>query len=130
MDYTYWNSTIRVKPNAKRLKGRRRLDVPGPRKNSKRVNSNRYKEEQCKKAVRARDNFQCQFPRCFTRSRSIDVHHIAMRSKRPDLKFVRENCIALCREHHIYVHAHIDESVGMGLLDLTTYEAAQKAKAA
>lgn len=28
MDYTYWNSTIRVKPNAKRLKGRKRIDTP------------------------------------------------------------------------------------------------------
>src|SRR5688500_10145767 len=134
MDYTYrHNSTFRLKPNAPRLRGRKRLDVmgkPKKRKVSKRVLSNRYKEEQWKKAVRARDNFQCQFPGCFTRNRSIDAHHIAMRSARPDLKFVQANGIALCRFHHDYVHANQREAVTMGLLNLETYEAAQKERAA
>jgi len=88
--------------------------------------TNQYKEEQWKKAVRARDGFQCQFPKCFYRDRSIDVHHIAMRSRRPDLKFVQTNGTCLCREHHTWVHAHETEAVRMGLLSTETYEAARK----
>lgn len=93
-------------------------------KNSKRVNSNRYKEEQWKKAVRARDRFQCQFPKCFFFSRSIDAHHIAMRSRRPDLKFTHDNGICLCREHHAWIHANQAEAVAMGLLSTDSYEKA------
>lgn len=89
-----------------------------------------YKEMQWAKVVRRRDNFQCQFPRCFFISRSIDAHHIAMRSRRPDLKFVQTNGICLCREHHTWVHANQTEAVSMGLLSEDSYERAQKEKAA
>lgn len=98
----------------------------GLKKRSKRVNSNQYKEEQWKKAVRARDRWQCQFPGCFFFSRSIDAHHIAMRSRRPDLKFDRDNGISLCREHHSWVHSHQAEANKMGLLSADSYEAAMK----
>jgi hypothetical protein len=95
-------------------------------KRSKKSNRVTYKEEQWKKAVRARDGFQCQFPKCFIRSRSIDAHHIAMRSRRPDLKFVQDNGICLCREHHAWVHANSIEATRMGLLSDESYEKAKQ----
>jgi len=84
------------------------------------------REQDWKRAVRARDTFQCQFPKCFTRDRSIDVHHIAMRSRRPDLKYVQSNGICMCREHHQWIHAHSLEAQKMGLLSSDSYEKAQK----
>lgn len=97
------------------------------RRVSERAKINARKEDQCKRAVRRRDNYQCQFSGCWFISRSIDVHHIAMRSRRPDLKFVQDNCVALCREHHSWVHAHQEQAISMGLLSNNSYEKAAKA---
>ena len=108
----------------------KRPDPFGLRKRSKKSNRVQYKEEQWKKAVRARDGFQCQFPTCFTRSRSIDVHHIAMRSRRPDLKFVQDNGVCLCRQHHNWCHANQGQAIAMGLLSADSYEKAKKELAA
>lgn len=83
---------------------------------------NAHKEEQWKKAVRARDGYQCQFRGCWTRDRSIDAHHIAMRSRRPDLKFVHSNGISLCRTHHDWVHRNPIDAERLGLLSSETYE--------
>ena len=92
----------------------------------KRAGTKAYREEQWKKAVRARDGFQCQFPGCFVRDKSIDAHHIAMRSRRPDLIFTVANGIALCRQHHSWCHLNSIEATAMGLLSDETYEAANK----
>jgi hypothetical protein len=87
-------------------------------------NRNGHKEAQFKDVVRKRDAYQCQYPGCFTRNMSIDVHHIATRKRRPDLKFVQQNCVCLCRLHHIHVHSHQDEAIRMGLLSTDFYEMA------
>ena len=49
-----------------------------------------------------------------------------MRSRRPDLKYVLENGICLCREHHGWVHDNPIEAGEMGLLSSESYELAAK----
>lgn len=102
-----------IKPLGKRMKRTRRG----------------LEEARWSKEVRERDNYICQFPGCFKGGKSIDTHHIAPRSLRLDLKFVVSNGVALCRGHHRHVHANRDEAVAMGLLNLESYELAQKKKA-
>lgn len=77
-------------------------------------------------AVRQRDSFRCQFPECNYRSRHIVAHHKAPRGKRPDLRLAVNNGIALCFEHHLWVHMNPIEATSMNLLDDETYELAVK----
>jgi hypothetical protein len=79
-----------------------------------------------KRQIRERDEFKCQFPRCSSYSRHNDAHHIAPRSRRPDLKLELSNGITLCRNHHEWVHKNPIEAEEMGLLSSETYELAQK----
>lgn len=83
-------------------------------------------EKRFKREVRERDNFTCQFPGCDYRSKSIDVHHKAKRSQRPDLKLTVANGVCLCRQHHDWTDYNHSEAAEKGLLDLTTYELARK----
>ena len=79
--------------------------------------------------VLKRDNNRCQWPEgCTTGDTRIDVHHLAERSQRPDLKLSANNCKAICRTHHDWIPLHREESIKMGLLNPETYEAAQKRK--
>jgi 5-methylcytosine-specific restriction endonuclease McrA len=87
-------------------------------------------EKRFKQAVRLRDDYTCQYPGCGVYDLHIDVHHIAKRSQRPDLKLVTSNGICLCRKHHSWTDTHHDEAVSLGLLSVESYEAAQKSKAA
>lgn len=80
-----------------------------------------------KREVRERDNYTCQFPGCQVYDLHIDVHHIAKRSQRPDLKLVVSNGICLCRQHHDWTDLNHDEAVRLGLLSLETYEKARRA---
>lgn len=75
-------------------------------------------------AVRARDNSTCQ--RCGKVEKSIHTHHVAPRSRRPDLKYQVDNGICLCNSCHMYVHHHPIESTEQGFLSVATYELAQK----
>ena len=79
-----------------------------------------------RREVRERDNYTCQFPECGHRSKRIDVHHIAKRSQRPDLKHSVSNGICLCRLHHDWTDTHHDEAVRLGLLSTASYELAKK----
>lgn len=75
----------------------------------------------------ARDRYRCQFPpRCITGDNRLDVHHKAKRSQRPDIKYNLSNLITLCRTHHVWTDYHHDEAVAMGLLNVESYELAQK----
>lgn len=81
------------------------------------------------KAVKRRDGNKCQwkaFGPCATGDTRIDPHHIAPRGRRPDLKYVVANGIALCRTHHDWVGDHPIEAEAMGLLSSETYEKARK----
>lgn len=83
-----------------------------------------------RRECRERDHFTCQYPGCGYQSKHIDVHHIAKRTQRPDLKFTVSNGICLCREHHSWTDLNHDKAVSMGLLSTDSYEAANKARAA
>lgn len=80
--------------------------------------------------VKERDNYTCQYPECFKSYKSIDAHHIAMRSRRPDLKCAVSNGITLCRTHHTWVHENSIKATRMGLLSADSYEKAKKEIAA
>lgn len=80
------------------------------------------------RAVKKRDVF-CQWPRCpyLGPAVTIDAHHKAPRSQRPDLKYELSNGILLCRFHHEHTHgAGKAEAIALGILVETTYELAQK----
>jgi hypothetical protein len=79
-----------------------------------------------KREVRERDNYTCQFPGCGDYSKHIDVHHIAKRSQRPDLKYEVSNGLCLCREHHSWIDRNYHEAVRIGLLNTESYELAKK----
>lgn len=81
-------------------------------------------ERKWKKAVRERDGYTCQ--RCFRSSPYIHAHHIAPRSRRPDLKLEVSNGVCLCHLCHLWCHSHILEATALGLLSTATYELAQK----
>lgn len=101
----------------KRVRGTARTLKPKPESPAMR----RFKRE-----VRERDNYTCQFPKCGYYSKHIDVHHIAKRSQRPNLKHEVSNGLCLCREHHGWTDRHHDEAVERGLLNTESYELAKK----
>ncbi len=133
----YFNSTFKIKPDAPRMK---RSPMPRDTKPMKRSGIKRKpgaarplkpKREppaliRFRREVRKRDNYTCQYPRCGRYSKRIDVHHIAKRSQRPDLKFSTANGLCLCREHHNWTDTHHDEAVRIGLLNTESYELAKK----
>lgn len=134
----YFNSTIGIKPGASRLKrsGIKRSGrlmkrgelkrVPGTARTTFKPTRESPRETKFKREIRQRDNYACQFPTCDVRSKHIDVHHIAKRSQRPDLRFSVSNGICLCRQHHGWTDTHHDEAVRIGLLNTESYELAKK----
>lgn len=80
------------------------------------------------KRVRGRDGNACQFPDCRTGDSRIDPHHIAPRSRRPDLIYIDENGICLCRTHHNWCHDNPRQAEATQLLNFDSYELAQKIK--
>lgn len=125
MDH-YWNSNFRIKLNAKRLKGgRRRLDVPAPKKRlGRRISS---LERKWRKEVLTRDGMICR--KCgLLGTPSMDVHHIAPRSRRPDLVTEVSNGASLHRLCHAWVHENPLEATEAGLLSTETYEKARKGR--
>lgn len=78
--------------------------------------------------VRARDGNACRFPgMCATGDERIDPHHIAPRSRRPDLIYVDANGLCLCRTHHDWCHDNPIQAERMGLLSTESYELARRA---
>jgi predicted restriction endonuclease len=134
----YHNSRFRIKEDAKPLqrstkpmKRTQMKRVPGTARMARNVFGLKPKREdpretRFKKQVRERDDYTCQFPGCGYQSKHIDVHHVAKRSRRPDLRFDVSNGLCLCRKHHSWTDYHHDEAVRMGLLDITRYELAMK----
>lgn len=54
-----------------------------------------------RQAVRKRDGYCCQFPRCTEhRPKRLHVHHIRPWSEFPHLRYDPDNGITLCRRHH------------------------------
>lgn len=77
--------------------------------------------------IKERDGYICQ--RCGVYSKQNHAHHVAPRSRRPDLKFDRQNGVTLCAGCHSWVHDNPIESTEAGLLSDETYEKSAKARA-
>lgn len=78
--------------------------------------------------VKERDDYTCQ--RCGVRDeKNNHAHHVAPRSRRPDLKFDRSNGKTLCPGCHRWVHENPIESTALGLLSDATYETRGAARA-
>lgn len=76
-------------------------------------------------AVRMRDDHRCQ--RCGKRDEENNhAHHVAPRSRRPDLKRDLSNGKTVCPDCHRWIHDHPIEAEALGLLSSETYEAARK----
>lgn len=56
-----------------------------------------YKE--WRKLVYARDNHQCQWPKC-NKKKGLNAHHIKTWASCPSLRFNINNGITLCKDHH------------------------------
>ena len=121
MSYRF-NSTFRQK-EYKPLKRSTWKRVPGTARKTLKAKPESPRMKRFKAVVRERDNFTCQFPGCNVQANDIDVHHIAKRSQRPDLKFETSNAVCLCRLHHSWLDLNHDEAVSMGLLSTEAYEA-------
>lgn len=78
-----------------------------------------------KLAVRVKDNYTCQ--RCGKHDQYIHAHHVAPRSRRPDLIREVSNGKCLCASCHFWVHHHPIEATALGLLSDATYEKARRA---
>jgi len=58
-----------------------------------------------RKAVKTRDNYECQFPGCgYNVQIHLEVHHIERLVDRPDLAFEVDNGITLCRQCHTKIN--------------------------
>lgn len=133
----YFNSTFRITPGAKHLKRGGKLKRSAMKRSRRLMNKlgRRGKREsprliRWRREVRERDNYTCQYPGCGKHSKRIDVHHVAKRTERPDLKFTVSNGICLCRQHHDWTDTHLQEAIALGLRDTETYELARKREAA
>lgn len=120
------NSTFKVGATSMKRSGFKR--VPGTARTTLKAKRESPRETRFKREVRQRDNYTCQFPdpKCDRHSKHIDVHHIAKRSQRPDLRFEVSNGICLCREHHSWIDRNYNEAVRIGLLNTESYELAKK----
>ena len=133
----YWNSTFEIRAGAKRLQSTSKLKRSAMKRATKPMKKigRRGKRESPKlikwrREVRERDDSTCQYPGCGRRVKHIDVHHIAKRTERPDLKFTISNGVCLCREHHDWTDTHLQEAIAVGLRNTESYELAKKLKAA
>lgn len=81
-------------------------------------------DREWREAVREKDNHTCQ--RCGTQDPYIHAHHVAPRSRRPDLKYEISNGKCLCNSCHTWVHRHPIEATDLGLLSDVPYEVAPK----
>jgi hypothetical protein len=78
------------------------------------------------KAVRERDDYVCQMTGTRDVKRNI-AHHVAPRSRRPDLRLDPANGKTLTPEAHQWVHDHPIQATALGLLSSETFEKARKA---
>lgn len=100
MDYTFLNNV----PGA--------LPKPEPRcvTKKRRDKLDAKDERACREIVRARDKGRCRIPNC--NERSEHLHHIVYRSKSKRLRWVPQNLVSLCTDHHRLEHLHIIQISG------------------
>jgi predicted restriction endonuclease len=124
-----FNSTFKVREDAKPLRSKTAMKRSSIKRSLRPTLKKRREspaETKFKRAVRIRDDYRCQFSGCDVQSKRIDVHHVAKRSQRPDLRFEVSNGICLCREHHDWTDHNHGKAVSMGLLSTDSYELAKK----
>jgi len=66
-------------------------------KNLKKVTK---REVEWRKRVFARDKYTCQEPKCKQKGGYLEAHHIKKKFDYPELKYVIDNGITLCRKCH------------------------------
>lgn len=76
------------------------------------------------RTVKENDDYTCQH--CGIKDDENHAHHVAPRSRRPDLKYVVSNGKTLCNSCHTWVHHHPKEATALGLLSDASYEAYAK----
>jgi len=52
-----------------------------------------------RKFIKKRDNYTCQWPNCYSKSK-IHAHHILKWADFPGLRYNTQNGIAICKMHH------------------------------
>jgi len=62
-------------------------------------------ERACREIVRKRDGGKCRIPGC--KERATELHHIVYRSKSKRLRWLPQNLVSLCTDHHRLQHAGI-----------------------
>ena len=83
-------------------------------------------EEEWRTSVLERDGYKCQYPKCKISHKSLHAHHVAPRSRRPDLKYTVSNGKGLCFTHHETVHKYPIKAEELGLLSTRSMELARK----
>lgn len=82
--------------------------------------------------VKKRDGNRCQWPNCGfckgSQEVTLDPHHKALRSARPDLRLILTNGITVCRRRHNWIHSPEGHSqaVKRGFLNERSRELAAK----
>lgn len=132
------NSTFKVKPGTRSLTSNRPLNRSGYISPAVRAGK-RYTGLKSKvdtklaawsRRVKRRDGFICQWAGCeFCGNHEgarLDAHHKALRSARPDLCYVDENAITICRQRHSWIHSEQGraEAIERGFLSLRSRELA------
>lgn len=125
----YWNSTFQIRGGKLKRSTIKRSTRP-INKIGRRGKRDSPKLVRWRREVRERDDYTCQYPGCGHRSKRIDVHHVAKRTERPDLKFDVNNGVCLCRLHHDWTDFHLEEAIKLGLRNIETYELAHKREVA
>ncbi len=62
--------------------------------------------------VKKRDKWKCQYPGCGSKKR-LQVHHIERFADKPELLYVLNNCITLCKKCHAKIYNKESEYVIM-----------------
>lgn len=133
--FSFVLSTLRVDPRRGKYCSVRCRNAAKVKRHEEKGTPERYKNEahligdkKWKEAVRKKDNYTCQ--KCGKYDLYIHAHHVAPRSRRPDLIRVVKNGKCLCSSCHAWVHMHPKEATQLGLLSDETYELAKKLEAA
>lgn len=58
------------------------------------------KYKKWRRKVFRRDGYCCQFKTCTRKGGYLEAHHIIKKAMRPDLVFVIDNGVTLCKKHH------------------------------
>lgn len=112
------NGSKRVLKASHSLKGRKRARL-------KRQQGTIHADAIWSWVIRERDDHRCQ--RCGKRDQANNhAHHVAPRSRRPDLKKVLSNGMTVCPPCHKWIHDNPIEAEAKGFLSFATYEKAKK----